>query len=145
MKASNQKGASAIEFAIILPVLVVLLFGALEYGLAMYNKQVITNAGREGARAGIAGDGATDIDGIVKDYCNGRLMTWADGIWHDGDGNPPSVTLSGAGCVFPVFPNNLKVTVTYLHKFLVAGIIGFDDKTIYSATVMKMEASPSSP
>ena len=142
MKASNQKGASAIEFAIILPVLVVLLFGALEYGLAMYNKQVITNAGREGARAGIAGDGATDIDGIVKDYCNGRLMTWADGIWHVGDGNPPeSVSLSEG----PFFPNNLTVTVTYLHKFLVAGIIGFDDKTIYSATVMKMEASPSSP
>ena len=136
MKINDRKGASAIEFAIILPVLVVLLIGALEFGLLMYNQQVITNAGREGARAGIAG--ATDIDEIVKHYCDGRLMTWATGIWHDGDVNPPVGVPSGGG----VFPSDFKVTVTYLHKFLVAGIIGFDDKTLDSATVMKMEASP---
>lgn len=137
VKINDRKGASAIEFAIILPVLVVLLFGALEYGLLIYNQQVITNAGREGARAGITG--ATNIDQIVKNYCDGRLMTWADGTWHDGDGNPPDVTTSGVG---GVFPNDLTVTVRYIHNFLVAGIIGFDQKTLENATVMKMEKSP---
>ena len=139
MKINDRKGASAIEFAIILPVLVVLLFGALEYGLLIYNQQVITNAGREGARAGITGAGAANIDQIVKNYCDGCLMTWADGIWHVTDGNPPDVTTSGVG---GVFPNDLTVTVRYIHNFLMAGIIGFDQKTLENATVMKMEKSP---
>jgi Flp pilus assembly protein TadG len=53
MTIKNQKGASAVEFAIIAPLLFVLLFGIVEGGLALYNKAVITNACREGARDGI--------------------------------------------------------------------------------------------
>ena len=48
----NNKGASAVEFALVLPILIVLLFGIVEFGLLMYNKAVITNASREGARDG---------------------------------------------------------------------------------------------
>ena len=49
----NQRGASAVEFALILPILICVLFGIVEFGLLMYDKAVITNASREGARAGI--------------------------------------------------------------------------------------------
>jgi Flp pilus assembly protein TadG len=136
MKINDRKGASAIEFAIILPVLVLLLFGALEYGLLIYNQQVITNACREGTRAGITGAADTDIVQIVRNYCDGRLMTWADGTWHITDDNPPNVTTSGVG---GAFPDDLTVTVEYIHNFLVAGIIGFDQKALKNTTVMKME------
>ena len=51
----GQKGVAAVEFAIVLPFLVLLVFGTIEFGLMFYNKQVITNASREGARAGITG------------------------------------------------------------------------------------------
>jgi hypothetical protein len=50
----GQKGAAAVEFAVVLPLLVLLLFGSIEFGLLLYNQEVITNASREGARAGIA-------------------------------------------------------------------------------------------
>ena len=53
MTIKNQKGASAVEFALIAPLLFVLLFGIVEFGLLLYNKAVITNACREGARNGI--------------------------------------------------------------------------------------------
>ena len=39
----NQNGAALIEFAIIFPLLVLLVMGAIEFGLLCYNKQVIGN------------------------------------------------------------------------------------------------------
>ena len=53
MKGKSEKGAIAVEMAILLPILVLLLFGSIEFGALLYNKHVVTNASREGARAGI--------------------------------------------------------------------------------------------
>ena len=50
---AGQRGASAVEFAIVLPVLLLLLFGTIEFGVLFFNKAVITNASREGARRGV--------------------------------------------------------------------------------------------
>jgi hypothetical protein len=50
----SQSGASAIEFALVLPVLILLLLGIVEFGTLFYDKAMITNASREGAREGIA-------------------------------------------------------------------------------------------
>jgi hypothetical protein len=49
----NRNGASAVEFAIVLPLLLCLVFGIVDYSLALYDKGVITLASREGGRAGI--------------------------------------------------------------------------------------------
>ena len=49
----RQNGASLVEFSIILPLLLLLFFGIIEWGVFMYDKAVLTNATREGARAGI--------------------------------------------------------------------------------------------
>ena len=46
----NQDGVAAVEFAIIAPLLFVLLFGMIEFSALLYNKAVITNASREAAR-----------------------------------------------------------------------------------------------
>ena len=49
----NESGAVSIEFALIFPLFLVLLFGAYELGIFLHDKQVITNATREAARFGI--------------------------------------------------------------------------------------------
>lgn len=46
----SEKGASSIEFALILPVLVMLMVGIFEFGMAYSNYIAITHAAREGAR-----------------------------------------------------------------------------------------------
>lgn len=57
MRRNGEKGAAAVEFALVLPLLVVLLVGIMEFGLALWRQEMITNATREAARAGIvAGD-----------------------------------------------------------------------------------------
>ena len=47
----HQRGAAVVEFALILPILLILLVGTIDASLALYDKAVITNASREGARA----------------------------------------------------------------------------------------------
>lgn len=49
----NERGASAVEFALLLPLLMMILFGIIEFGMALYRQSIITNASREGARLGI--------------------------------------------------------------------------------------------
>lgn len=49
-RTRSEDGAAAVEFALVLPVLIMLILGILEFGLA-YNAQItVTNAAREGAR-----------------------------------------------------------------------------------------------
>jgi hypothetical protein len=49
----RNSGVAALEFAIVLPVLILLIAGMMDLGHAFYLKQIITNASREGARYGI--------------------------------------------------------------------------------------------
>lgn len=50
MREHSERGAAAVEFAIVLPVLLALLLGIMEFGRA-YNAQIsLTNAAREGVR-----------------------------------------------------------------------------------------------
>lgn len=53
MRKPNEHGMVAAEFALLLPVLLIILFGIIEFGMIMYSREVVTNASREGARAGI--------------------------------------------------------------------------------------------
>ncbi len=51
-RAQSQKGSALVEFALILPIFLMLIFGMVTFSLALYNKTVLTMATREGARAG---------------------------------------------------------------------------------------------
>jgi len=52
-KLRSEAGASAVEFALLLPLLMMILFGIIEFGMALYRQSILTNASREGARLGI--------------------------------------------------------------------------------------------
>lgn len=51
MSKASERGAAAVEFALLVPILIMIIFGIMEFGRA-YNVQVaLTNAAREGARS----------------------------------------------------------------------------------------------
>jgi len=49
----NQRGVAAMEFALVAPVLLLIVFATIEYGWYLTNWAVLTNAVAEGARAGV--------------------------------------------------------------------------------------------
>lgn len=50
LRARGDRGAAAVEFALLLPVLLLLLFGIIDFGRALNAQITITQAAREGAR-----------------------------------------------------------------------------------------------
>ena len=131
MKRFGERGAAAVEFAILLPVLMLILFGIIEFGMIMYSREVITNASREGARSGIVQATAkpteAQIQAVVTNYLNGT------GI----DPNVTTISVVGEGLTAP---NTLTVTVTYPYNFFVPVILGLGNSiTLTGQTVMRHE------
>lgn len=113
-----QIGAAAVEFALILPILLLVFFGMIELSLALYDKAILTNASREGARAGIvlSSPKLTDaqIRTVVLNYTNGALISL-------GSTTAPTVTIEQSTPAS--FPNPLRVTVSYTYKGLGVGTL----------------------
>ncbi|MDP4088804.1 MAG: pilus assembly protein [Bacillota bacterium] len=57
----RKKGQALVEFAIILPVIMLLLMGILQFGMMLNSYLEVQNAAREGARTGIVGSTDTGI------------------------------------------------------------------------------------
>ena len=77
---AQQRGAAVVEFALILPILMGLLVGGIDASLALYDKAVITNASREGARAGIVARNPQLTDAqirqVVNQYAQSALVSF---------------------------------------------------------------------
>ena len=75
-RVTRRSGAAAVEFALIAPLLIVLVFGMIEFGRMFMAEQVLTNAAREGARKAIL-PGATDDQAqtTIDDYLNSANIT----------------------------------------------------------------------
>jgi len=66
---SRQHGQAVVEFALVLPVVLLLLFGAIEFGRAYLRLHVLTNAAREGARVGsMPGSLEADVAAKVEEF-----------------------------------------------------------------------------
>lgn len=68
----SQKGSALVESALVMPVILLLLFGLLEFGQILRIQQALTNAAREGARVGaIHLDSSQALDSasaVTQDY-----------------------------------------------------------------------------
>lgn len=132
---SDQRGAAAVEFAIILPLLILLIFGTIEFSLLLFNKQVITNAAREGARKAIIAQDPRVTDSKIKEvilnYTQNQLITFGDTTSALAD---PTISREGTS-----FGDNVSVTVTYTYSFLVLANLGFDPFPLQAKVTMKME------
>lgn len=71
----REEGAAAVEFAIVASVLVMLVFGMMQFGLAFFQTQNLRAAVREGARvAAVRGDAAL-VKKHIADASAGSLTT----------------------------------------------------------------------
>jgi Flp pilus assembly protein TadG len=146
-RMERQEGASVVEFALSLLALLTILFGIIEFSIFIYNRQVITNASREGARAGIVARPVrmsnADIETVVRQYCDQYLVTFGSSktvnvdlkpIYQIGMGNFDSQTQR---CV--TFGCTLEVSVRFDYTFLFLKTIGITTRNIQATSQMRME------
>ncbi len=63
LRSLNESGATAVEFALVLPLFLLVIFGIFEYGWLMTQQILLNHAVSEGARAAVRmTDGASDQD-----------------------------------------------------------------------------------
>ena len=148
LRYQDQKGAVLIEFAFVAIILLILFASIVELSLLLYNKNVLDNASRVGARAKIvAGASDTEIEGKVVEYCEGpdkagRLINLVDGH--------VAVAVKDIS-ITPDADGDFVVSVEYQHPFMLVnmmdallGMIGanpidLENVTIKGITVMRTE------
>ena len=140
----QEEGAELIEMAFVLPLLLLLIGAIIEFGFLFREMNVVTNAAREGARAGVLPEYTADanVANRVQQYLN------ASGI---------PVTCPSADCVVsspvidvvapaPAAPFEAReVQVTILHQYTILGplasLVGgsFSNVPLTGRSVMRIE------
>ncbi|MGH2726753.1 MAG: TadE/TadG family type IV pilus assembly protein [Actinomycetota bacterium] len=93
----DERGASAVEFAIIASLLFMILFGTIQFGIMFNRYQGLQSGGREGARLGsLTATTNDDILGRVKDSLS--IVDPANVAMCTSGSGTPTVTLDHA-CV----------------------------------------------
>jgi Flp pilus assembly protein TadG len=151
----NESGAELVEFALTLPLLLLLVLGMIEFGFLFQEYEVVTNAAREGARIAVLptysqtpADQINNATARVNEYLNDAgLNSSLPGVTVTvGPPTRTDYTAPATGCVWSV-----PVTVTYPHPVpFISGIMSYFGTTIGQITLrttsrMRTEASGTCP
>ena len=118
----TQRGNALVEFALVLPLLLLIFAGIVDFGFLFQRYEVITNAAREGARIGVLpGYEAADVQQRVLDYVQAGLsMSAEDAATAVGTPDVQTVTLA-VGTPAPFAAT--QVTVSFTYNYLIIGPI----------------------
>jgi Flp pilus assembly protein TadG len=122
----SQKGQSLVEFALVLPLLVLLLFGIIDFARIFHAYLTLDHAGREAARIASIGKNDTEVrQAAVDDAVSIGLTEGRVGV------SPTGTRTSGT---------KVSITITYPIDFLtpvIGEIVG--SITLSDTTVMRVE------
>jgi Flp pilus assembly protein TadG len=121
----SEKGQNLVEFALVVPLLLLLVIGIAEFGRAWMTKNILTGAAREAVR--------------IMAVQTGNVTTAtarADNILNSAGITTANVSVNDAPSAFEA----VSVTVTYNFPVVLAGFIpGLDNITLTSTTTMRRE------
>jgi Flp pilus assembly protein TadG len=105
----RQDGAAAVEFALIVGVLTMLVFGMIEYGIFFLQAQTLRAAARGGARQAAVGATKSQIDKAIVDASGGSLPSGysSDAITVNGS----AFSGSGSPCSSSTYGQNVTVYI----------------------------------
>ena len=110
----NEQGQTMTEFALVLPILVVFLFGIIQFGIAFNNYVTITDAARAGARKAAVSRESSDPVGD----CRSAVLAATDNLDMTQPG--ASVTCTYDGSMMP--GTQVQVEVDYPYSINLFGI-----------------------
>lgn len=128
----QRRGVATVEFAMVLPALIVLTLGTLDLCSLMFLKETVVLAAYEGAREGV-NRGQTDAD------CTTRVIELLDerGVVHGGSG---AVAITGASFDTAETLEHVTVTVTVpaAGNLLIPSAM-FDGMNVSASVTMRKE------
>ena len=83
----NERGAAAVEFAIVSTILFMIVFGILEFGRTYSQYEVLQGAAREGARRAAVGATVDQIQDAVAEAADPYELTNSPAVDHTCDAN----------------------------------------------------------
>lgn len=112
----SERGAELIEFAIVVPLLLLLLAGIFDFGMMFRTLEVVTNAAREGARVGVLpGYADADVQARVDAYMAASGLT----------GSPYTVSVANTAVATGAGTFTARsVTVNLPYQFAILDVIG---------------------
>jgi Flp pilus assembly protein TadG len=129
---TRRRGGGALEAALVLPVLLIILMGLVETGWMFLGQQVVTRAVQDGCRAGAMAPSPEDPASAAADAINEALV--GSGYTCPSGGCDPEVTLAwSAG------ERYIACSLTTPHEPLTALIPGMDAVQLTSATRNRVE------
>jgi Flp pilus assembly protein TadG len=139
-----SRGQGLVEFALVLPVLVLILFALLDAGRGVLAYAELANASRVGARVAIINQSNDASCGSPEQTfkCAAGEITTLTGV---APGDIPDVAIDGTDCVFP---SNCTATVRVDHTFrLITPVISaiLSDIAMSASTTMPLERTYVSP
>ena len=148
----DERGAEMVEFAFVVVLLIMLLYGIISYGLILSAQSTVTQAAADGARAGIV---ATSSAVAAAEAQAGSDISWMDkgACWEphvpSGQANAAiSCKASTENCPSNVNNQCIKVTVAYNYASdplfpILPGLNIITPSTISSTDVLQI-SEPSS-
>jgi Flp pilus assembly protein TadG len=130
-----------VEFALALPILLLIVVGVVDFGMLFQEYQVVTNAAREGARmAVLQGFSEGDITNRVQDYLTAGGVTETPIV---DVGDPELVTPAGGGTPYTARRVTVDLTHTFGYLSPIASLFGgeFDTVTLRGTSVMRTEVA----
>lgn len=127
----TETGQAIAEMALVLPILIVLLFGIVEFGRVLNTYMIVTNLSREAARTGAVGGTDSAITASVQ---NGAV---ASGL----ETSQISVSITPTSISKRVRGSSVEVSVDYPVDIIapVIGVIIGDPYIVESQTTMRVE------
>ena len=127
-RLSSERGAELIEMVVVTPLLLLLLFGIIDFGFMFQRYVVLTNAAMEGARVGI-------LPGYSAGDAQARATTYAATGGVPGTVNAVATTVNLPGAGGGTWPG-VRVTVTHVYNYPYIGpIAGLFSRTMASVTL----------
>jgi Flp pilus assembly protein TadG len=129
----RRRGAAAAEFAIVLPVFVLLIVGILEFGRMIMVQQILTNASREGARlACIDGSTESNVQTAVTQFLTNASVS----------GVTVTCTPSTLSSATPGSQITVQTSVPFDQVSWIASSWFATDVTLSSSCMMRREGIP---
>lgn len=152
--SSRRKAQALVEFALVLPFLIVLILGIMEFGWLTKNQLSINNATREGARTAALGRSTTEITSVIENQTDGvpgspgkLTITMKCDDNNASNGYNYNINLSNAaadseGVVHNDAPAGamIQVTVSIPNQSLTGFFSFLTNRTISASVVMRRES-----